>query len=106
MAAERTPEWHYHGLVFLTDRGDPIGRTALLTLFGAACDRAGVSRRRVHDLRHTNLRLLNDVGVTEEVRMARAGHLTKQMARHYGGASEVQDRLAAEAIERAISAGS
>lgn len=102
MAAERGPGWQYHGLVFLTERGRPLSTTGLLDLFHDACKRAGIPRRRVHDLRHTNLHLLNDIGIAEEVRMARAGHLSKQVARAYAGASEVQDRLAAETLERAI----
>lgn len=102
MASERKPDWSYHGLVFVNERGMPYPRARLLILFKDACRRAGIAPRRVHDMRHTNLRLLNDMGVSEDVRMARAGHQTKQMARAYGGASDVQDRHAAEALARVI----
>ena len=106
MASERTPDWEYHGLVFLTPEGMPLHRDRLLNELAAACALAGLARRRTHDLRYTNLHLLNDQGAPEDVRMQRAGHGTRQMARKYAGASAVQDRLVADALGRAIEGAS
>lgn len=103
MAAERTAAWRYHGLVFTTDQGEPWHGRDVLTAFHDACKRAKIRERRVHDLRHTNLTALADLGVSEPVRMDRAGHSTTRMARRYAGASETQDRAAADALGRALS---
>lgn len=102
MAAERTPEWRYHGLVFVTPKGEPVGRSDVLRAFHAACDAVGIARRRFHDLRMSSASLLQDAGVAEQVRMARLGHVTTRMARHYAGASDVLDREAAMALERVL----
>lgn len=101
-AAERRPDWRYFGLVFVTERGDPYHPSVILKAFRAACELAGVRRRRFHDLRHTNNRLLKDADVPEDVRMARLGHSTSTMSRKYGGASSDQDRAAAAALGRKL----
>lgn len=114
MAAERQPETRYFGLVFRTTEGTPYHGSEALKPFKRACVAAGLSswvdekreritpNRRFHDLRHTSLTLLKDVGVAEDTRMARAGHSTTAMARHYGKASEAQDREAADRLGRAL----
>ena len=102
-AAERTADWAFWGLVFVTPAGNPWGSSEILRRFVAACDVAGIRRRRFHDLRHTSNGLLEDLGVDEAARMARFGWSTKRMARKYGGPSEAQDRRASELIARAIS---
>jgi integrase len=101
MVEERTPAWEYFGLVFVTPKGQPFGRSEILRAFHAACDEAGIPRRRVHDLRGTSLTFLEDQGIDEATRMRRAGHVTTTMARHYAQ-SRVSDRAAAEAIERVL----
>jgi integrase len=102
MAQERTPDWTYFGLVFVTERGQPFHRPAILREFHAACDAAGITRRRIHDLRHSTAHLMADLGVTMEARKARLGHSTDAMATMYSGASEVQDRLAVESLGDAL----
>jgi integrase len=101
-AAARTPDWKFWGLMFTTASGLPLHRVTALAEFRIACDRAGISRRRVHDLRATSATLLADLGVTEDVRQARLGHSTKAMARHYAAASERQDRDAVERLEESL----
>jgi integrase len=102
MAQERTPLWRYYGLVFPDPSGDPFHRSAILREWHEACDRAGIPRRRFHDMRHTSAHLMNDLGVDEKTRMARLGHSTVSMSRHYSGASEAQDRLAVERLGEAL----
>lgn len=102
-ATERTADWQFWGLVFVTPSGMPWGRSGLLRAFHAACDVAGVRRRRFHDLRHSSSTLLEDLGVDEAIRMHRLGHVTKRMARRYAHGSEAQDRIASELLGRAIS---
>jgi integrase len=102
MAQERTPAWRYFGLVFVTPAGEPFGRAVVLRAFHAACDAAGISRRRVHDLRGSTATILQDEGIPEAVRMARLGHATTKMARHYAQVRDDLDREAAMALERVL----
>lgn len=102
MVEERTPDWRYFGLMFPTPSGEPYHAADILREFHAICDAAGITRRRIHDLRHTSATILTDIGVPEETRMARMGHSTKRMARHYGAASKTQDRSAVDRLAEAI----
>ena len=98
MAAERKPAWRFHGLVFTTARGEPYHGRYVVDALHRALDGAGIRQRRFHDLRHTHQTLLRDAGVSEDARMARAGHSTVSSSRRYGRASETQDRAAVERL--------
>lgn len=102
MADERQPDWAYHGLVFLTSRGQPMHQAEVLKAWHTACDKAGIRRRRFHDLRGSSATLMREAGVAEDTRMARLGHSTTTMARHYGKASAEQDRAAVELLARRL----
>lgn len=102
MADERTVAWRYYGHVFVTERGDPYHGRRIVDEFHAACDRAGIPRRRVHDLRATAATLMREAGVAEDARMARLGHSTTDMARRYARASEAQDRAAVARLAERI----
>jgi integrase len=97
-AGERTTGRAYFGMLFLTPREQPIGQSTVLTMFHRACDKAGIPRRRVHDLRGTSATLLRELGVSEDVRMSRLGHATTKMARKYAQARVGSDRSAADAL--------
>ncbi|MBA2718900.1 MAG: tyrosine-type recombinase/integrase [Chloroflexi bacterium] len=108
-ADEREADWKYWGLVFISpdrnrdgDRGMPYHEAAVLRAFHAACDAAGIRRRRIHDLRGTTATLMRELGVAEDVRMSRLGHTTKAMARHYGQAGSALDRRAADTLGEAL----
>ncbi len=101
-AAERKPEWRYWGLIFITPRGEPYHGVDVLRAFHAACDEAGIERRRVHDLRVSAATLLAELGVEEAVRMARLGHATTAMARHYAIVREELDRDAVQRLAEAL----
>ena len=101
-ASERTADWPYWGLVFTTPTGYPIHRRVILDAFRDACDRAGIARRRIHDLRHSNATMLRELGVSRETRKARLGHTSDQMAERYARPSQVQDRAAVEQLARLL----
>lgn len=101
-ADERQTSWRYFGLAFVTERGDPYQPAAFLREFHRACDKAGISRRRFHDLRGSNATLMRQLGVPEDLRMARLGHSTTTMARHYAQAGTGIDREAAETLATAL----
>lgn len=102
MAEERRPEWEYFGHLFVTPRGQPIVNHVILREWHAACDKAGIARRRFHDLRHSHATLMKGLGVAEDTRMARMGQSTVAMARRYGKASEAQDREAVDRLSEAL----
>ncbi|HEV8545006.1 MAG TPA: tyrosine-type recombinase/integrase [Candidatus Limnocylindrales bacterium] len=102
MAEERQPSWRYHGLMFVDEHGEPLHGARVLDEFKAACRRAGIEPRRFHDLRVTAATLLGELGVAEEVRMARLGHATKAMARHYAIDTETRDRAAVDQLAEVI----
>jgi integrase len=101
-AAERTAETVYWGMVFRTEAGFPYHSGPILDAFHEACVKAGIRKRRFHDLRGTTASLMAAAGVTEDVRQARLGHATKAMARHYAGASTEQDQAAVELLARRL----
>jgi integrase len=97
-----TPSTPYFGLVFRTRSGMPYHQSEILKAFKAACRRAGIAERRVHDLRHSSQTIMRELGVPEDVRMARAGHSTPAMSRDYGQARTGIDRAAAELLGKAL----
>jgi integrase len=101
-AAERRPDWAYWGLVFVTPTGQPFDRHTVMEAFRDACDRAGIERRRVHDIRHGNATIMRDLGIDRETRKARHGHSTDEMDARYSGPSRAQDRAAVERLAEAI----
>jgi integrase len=75
-------------LVFATPRGTAIDPRNFTRMFGALCDRAGVRRVRLHDLRHTCVTMLLQLGVPPRVVMEIVGHSTLEMTmRVYGHVS-------------------
>lgn len=101
-AAEREPVWKYWGHIFLAPDGDPLHGADVLRAFKAACVSAGIAPRRFHDLRASTATILRELGVAEDVRMARLGHATERMARHYAKARTGYDREAVAAFSRAL----
>jgi integrase len=81
-----------HGLVFPTKVGTPLEPRNLSRHFHEICKKAGIDRRRFHDLRHTCGSLLAAQGVHPRVAMEILGHsqirLTMEVYTHV--ASELQ----------------
>lgn len=102
MKREQTAEWTHPGHVFTTSTGKPFHGAEVLKAFKAACRKAGIPERRFHDLRASTATILRELGVPEEVRMARLGHATKAMSRHYAQVRPGFDREAVDAMRRAL----
>jgi integrase len=76
-AAERLatgPNWQDYDLVFCTTRGTPIEPRNLVRHFYSLRQRAVLPTVRFHDLRHTAVTLLLDLGVPPHVVRAIVGH--------------------------------
>lgn len=68
--------WEETGYVFTNPLGLPIHPETLNRVLRRICDRAGLPRVRVHDLRHTHATLLLRRGVPVEVVSEKLGHST------------------------------
>ncbi len=66
--------WYESGLVFTTSIGTPLEPRNVNRSFETLCERAGVRRIRLHDLRHTCASLLLAQGVAPRVVMETLGH--------------------------------
>jgi integrase len=75
--AERSdawPDWEDHGLVFPSRRGTPMEPDNLRRSWYAIRTAAGLGQTRFHDLRHTCVTLLLDLGVPPHVVRDIVGH--------------------------------
>jgi len=68
------PDWDDEDLVFPSATGGPMDPNNLGRHFRALCDRAGIGRVRLHDLRHTCASLLLAQNVHPRVVMEILGH--------------------------------
>jgi integrase len=66
--------WTDTGLVFTTATGQPIEPNDFSKAFGRMCERAGVRKVRLHDMRHTCASMLLAQGVPPRVVMEVLGH--------------------------------
>jgi integrase len=66
--------WTDSGYVFVDEAGQPYHPQRYLPMFHAACRRAGVSKIRLHDLRHTMATLALQAGVHPKVVQEQLGH--------------------------------
>ncbi|GAB3339697.1 site-specific integrase [Micromonospora halotolerans] len=66
--------WEDHGLVFPSERGTPLEPTNLSRSFARLRETAGLPGVRLHDLRHTVVSLLMELGVPPHVVQAIARH--------------------------------
>jgi integrase len=71
---EAAPAWADEALVFTTRIGTPIEPRNCLRDFHGLCDRAGVRRVRIHDLRHAAASFMLLQGIDLRVVMGTLGH--------------------------------
>jgi len=102
VAAERTADWPYFGLVFTTERGTPIYGWRLVKMLRGHLVRLGIDKApHVHDLRHTMASHAKDGHVTDEALAAYLGQ-SKLLGR-YVHALAGSGRTVADAMERSVS---
>jgi integrase len=77
--------WTVCELVFTTPRGTAIDPRNFTRMFGELCGRAGSAGSGWHDLRHTCVTLLLQLGVPPRVVMEIVGHSTLDMTRRVYG---------------------
>lgn len=72
--SDRWEDWEEHGLVFPSRRGTPMEPDNLRRSWGAIRKTAGLGDMRFHDLRHTCVTLLLNLGVPPQVVRDIVGH--------------------------------
>ncbi len=68
------PAWHDRGLVFTREDGNAVHPDGWSGAFERHTRAAGLSRIRLHDLRHTHATLMLGAGVNPKVTSERLGH--------------------------------
>jgi integrase len=92
--------WLDSGLVFVTAIGTAIDPMNFTHAFQALCNRAGVRRVRLHDLRHTSVSLLLDMGEHLRLVMEIVGHTALEMTMNvYGHVSLDSQRAALNRLD-------
>ena len=96
--------WRLQSLrVFPTNAGTVPERGNVKRALREVCDRLGLPRNRVHDLRHLSLSLLAMNGVPLKAAQQRAGHATAAVTMEvYTHVLGDADRQAAQALEKAL----
>ena len=74
-----TRHWQDTPYVFTSRIGTPLEPRTLTRTFHALCERHGLRRVRLHDLRHTCVSLLLALGVSPRVVMEIVGHSAIEM---------------------------
>ncbi|WP_169953728.1 site-specific integrase [Microbispora sp. H11081] len=72
--SDRWPDWEDHGLIFPSRRGTPMEPDNLRRSWGEIRKAAGLGTVRLHDLRHTCVSLLLDLGVPPHIVREIVGH--------------------------------
>ena len=72
--SEAWPDWDDHGLAFCSRRGTPMEPDNLRRSWGTIREEAGLGETRFHDLRHTCVTLLLDLGIPPHVVREIVGH--------------------------------
>lgn len=92
--------WQEHGLVFATERGTPLEPRNVLRRYHTLLARAGLPRKRFHDLRHSAASLLLLQGVDLRVVMETLGHSQISLtANTYAHVAQALKREAAERMD-------
>jgi len=100
VAGER---WQEHDLVFPTTLGTPLDHKRVRNEFKSILKQAGLPAIRFHDLRHTSLNALLDMGLPVNTVQGRAGHAKPSTTVNiYGHATARLQTEAAEKIEELI----
>lgn len=79
MERANTRHWQDTPYVFTSRVGTPLEPRTLTRTFHALCERIGLRRVRLHDLRHTCVSLLLALGVSPRVVMDIVGHSAIEM---------------------------
>jgi integrase len=98
------PRWHNDlGLVFTVENGQPIHPNTIGKVFDTRAKRAGVTKIRLHDLRHTHATLLLAAGANPRVVSERLGHSSVAFTLDtYAHAMPGQQADAAAAVARLV----
>lgn len=84
-----------------TDRIFPMTKSALARALKLGCERTGVERIRVHDLRHSHVSLLINLGFSAEAIADRMGHESASVTSMYAHLFPSTQKSLVDALEKA-----
>ncbi|MFC4591833.1 tyrosine-type recombinase/integrase [Sphaerisporangium corydalis] len=93
--SDRWPDWEDHGLVFPSRRGTPMEPDNLRRSWAEIRATAGLGAVRLHDLRHTCVSLLLDLGVPPHTVKEIVGHSDIEVTMTIYAHSSLSDKRAA-----------
>lgn len=97
------PDYNDMDLVCCREDGSPIYPRTLAINFDNVIKKAGVPKIRIHDMRHTHLTLLLELGVHPKVVSERAGHSSTQITMDiYSHVTPTMQRETAEKLNEAF----
>lgn len=102
MGAQRTPDWQYWQLAFVTEQGQPFyGYRVVNMLRGHLASLAIETSHplKLHELRHGLATYMKADGVTDEALAAYLGHSTTRLLERYAHAMPGSDGQVAERIQ-------
>ena len=103
--AEVGDDWEHWGLVFTGKTGRPLHRSVVAHALKRECRRLGIREVTPHGLRHLHASLLLAEGLPVPAVSARLGHANPSITMAvYAHAIGTEDKVAAEAIGRAMGA--
>jgi integrase len=95
--------WKKHGMIFTTSIGTYIDQTKVSREFKHILRKANLPDIRFHDLRHTSISILLDIGTPVNTVQSRAGHSKASVTTDiYGHAMAHSQDAAAENIEEIV----
>ena len=103
MKAAMEKRWEENDLIFPNILGKPMASENMLTEFKRLLKKNGLPMIRFHDLRHTSISFLLDIGTPVNTVQQRAGHSKASVTTDTYGHSMVRsEREAAERIEEML----
>lgn len=106
-----SPERFASGLVFPSPHfgskvtGWFFGPTAFRNILERMCNMAGIPRITPHELRHTFVTILKELGTDQIMTKALAGHVTDSMTERYAHISDEPKRQVTESVLRLVTGG-
>jgi integrase len=96
-------EWKEHGLVFPSNRGTPLKPNNLRRHYHEILEKAGIPRKRIHDIRHTFVAFLIAEGANLTVIKEIVGHSSANFTSDiYGHLLTNVDRKAIEGVDKLL----
>ncbi len=94
--------WHDLNLVFPSSVGTHFEKSNMRRRFHSLLDKAGLPCIRIHDLRHTAITLMMEMGLNQKAIQERVGHIDMKMTWKYTHVSQQMQEEIASRMDRLL----